>query len=179
MAWKSEVIHSLLRVLLDQCASLNLHSFTETVGIVNPHARLLLQQVVVGPSCRYAVVSALAASALPSLVLARGHRIEQVPEIPLVVDDSAETLTKTRKALDLLQKLGAAAGAPSVGLLQLTPQGDGFGTMLPLAAAVCTASDNMRRWSLRAQQGPSNGWVEPHEDEACMQRAVLCVMQRS
>ena len=27
---------------------------------------------------RYAVVSALAASALPSLVLARGHRIEQV-----------------------------------------------------------------------------------------------------
>ena len=56
------------------------------------------------------MVSALAASALPSLVLARGHRIEQVPEIPLVVDDSAETLTKTRKALDLLQKLGAYAG---------------------------------------------------------------------
>lgn len=27
---------------------------------------------------RYAVASALAASALPSLVLARGHRIEQV-----------------------------------------------------------------------------------------------------
>ncbi len=38
---------------------------------------------------RYAVVSALAASALPALVLARGHRIEQVPEVPLVIDDSA------------------------------------------------------------------------------------------
>jgi ribosomal protein L4 len=59
-------------------------------------------------------VSALAASAVPSLVLARGHRIEEVPEIPLVVDDGAETLTKTRKALELLQKLGAAAGMPLV-----------------------------------------------------------------
>ncbi|BDA44074.1 60S ribosomal protein L4-1 [Coccomyxa sp. Obi] len=58
---------------------------------------------------RYAVVSALAASAVPSLVLARGHRIEQVPEIPLVVDDGVETYTKTRKALELLDKLGASA----------------------------------------------------------------------
>ncbi len=59
---------------------------------------------------RYAVVSALAASAVPSLVLARGHRIEQVPEIPLVVDDGVETYSKTRKALELLEKLGASAG---------------------------------------------------------------------
>lgn len=58
---------------------------------------------------RYAVASALAASALPSLVMARGHRIDAVPELPLVVDDSAESLTKTSKAVDLLTKLGAAA----------------------------------------------------------------------
>ena len=58
----------------------------------------------------YAVASPLAASAVPSLVLARGHRIEQVPEIPLVVDDGALTLTKTMKALDLLQRLGAGPG---------------------------------------------------------------------
>ena len=38
---------------------------------------------------RYAVVSALAASALPALVLARGHKIEQVPEVPLVIADAA------------------------------------------------------------------------------------------
>lgn len=62
------------------------------------------------------MVSALAASAVPSLVLARGHRIEQVPEIPLVVDDGVETYSKTRKALELLEKLGAAAGT----LLSLT-----------------------------------------------------------
>merc|ERR1711963_949831 len=39
---------------------------------------------------RYAIVSALAASALPSLVMARGHRISKVAEVPLVVDDSSQ-----------------------------------------------------------------------------------------
>jgi large subunit ribosomal protein L4e len=57
---------------------------------------------------RYAVVSALAASALPALVMARGHRIDNVPEVPLVVDDAAETLTKTKAALELLAAVGAA-----------------------------------------------------------------------
>jgi len=56
---------------------------------------------------RYAVVSALAASALPSLVLARGHRIEQVPEVPLVLSDAAESITKTSKAVEVLKKIGA------------------------------------------------------------------------
>merc|ERR1712166_920366 len=37
---------------------------------------------------RYAVCSALAASALPALVMARGHKISEVPEFPLVVDSS-------------------------------------------------------------------------------------------
>lgn len=60
---------------------------------------------------RYAVVSAIAASAVPSLVMARGHRISKVPEIPLVVDDSAEGLTKTKDAVVLLKKLGAAEDA--------------------------------------------------------------------
>jgi large subunit ribosomal protein L4e len=61
--------------------------------------------MVICGMCRYAVVSALAASALPSLVMARGHRIESVPEVPLVLDDSLESLTKTNKALDLLRKV--------------------------------------------------------------------------
>eukprot|EP00882_Tetradesmus_deserticola_P000096 GHRQ01000107.1.p1 GENE.GHRQ01000107.1~~GHRQ01000107.1.p1 ORF type:complete len:423 (+),score=190.83 GHRQ01000107.1:56-1270(+) len=56
---------------------------------------------------RYAVASALAASGLPALVMARGHRIEQVPEVPLVVSDAAESITKTSKALELLKALGA------------------------------------------------------------------------
>ena len=56
---------------------------------------------------RFAVVSALAASALPSLVLARGHRIEHIEEVPLVVEDSAESFTKTKQAVALLKSLHA------------------------------------------------------------------------
>jgi large subunit ribosomal protein L4e len=57
---------------------------------------------------RFAVVSALAASALPSLVLARGHRIEEVEEVPLVIG-GAEGLQKTKEAVALLKAHGAYA----------------------------------------------------------------------
>ncbi|KAK4264204.1 hypothetical protein QN277_025413 [Acacia crassicarpa] len=56
---------------------------------------------------RHAVVSAIAASAVTSLVLARGHRIESVPEIPLVVGDSAEGVEKTKDAIKVLKQIGA------------------------------------------------------------------------
>merc|ERR1712100_368988 len=54
---------------------------------------------------RYAVCSALAASALPSLVMARGHRISEVAECPLVVDNSVESIDKTQKAVKLLKEV--------------------------------------------------------------------------
>ena len=56
---------------------------------------------------RFAVVSALAASALPALVLARGHRVEEVEEVPLVVADAAESFKKTKEAVALLKSVGA------------------------------------------------------------------------
>jgi large subunit ribosomal protein L4e len=57
---------------------------------------------------RHAVVSPLAATAVPSLVMARGHRIEAVPEIPLVLDTkSVETIDKTAKAEAFLEALNA------------------------------------------------------------------------
>lgn len=57
---------------------------------------------------RYAVASAIAASSVPALVLARGHRVSGIPELPLVVaTDAVETLTKTKAALALLTKLKA------------------------------------------------------------------------
>jgi len=58
---------------------------------------------------RFAVVSALAASALPSLVLARGHRIEQIAEVPLVVGNAIEKVVKTKEAVTALKALGAYA----------------------------------------------------------------------
>ncbi|MBL2080930.1 50S ribosomal protein L4, partial [Klebsiella pneumoniae] len=56
---------------------------------------------------QYAVASALAASALPSLVLARGHRVEQVEEVPLVIADSIESVKKTKEAVELLKTIKA------------------------------------------------------------------------
>ena len=53
---------------------------------------------------RHAVASAVAASAVPSLVLARGHRVNQVPEVPLVVDKL--NFDKTSKLISILKKLG-------------------------------------------------------------------------
>merc|ERR1719409_1552310 len=55
---------------------------------------------------RYAVASAVAASAVPALVMARGHRIDETPEGPLVVS-GAEGVVKTSAAVGMLKKLGA------------------------------------------------------------------------
>ncbi|CAB1331763.1 unnamed protein product [Coregonus sp. 'balchen'] len=56
---------------------------------------------------RYAICSALAASALPALVMSKGHRIEEIPEVPLVVEDKVEGYKKTKEAVLLLKKLKA------------------------------------------------------------------------
>jgi len=58
---------------------------------------------------RHAVATAIAASGVPALVMARGHKIDEVPELPLVVSDGAQKLTKTKAAVDLLKKFGANA----------------------------------------------------------------------
>jgi large subunit ribosomal protein L4e len=64
---------------------------------------------------RFALTSSLAASALPSLVLARGHRIEQIPEVPLVVDNKlVDNIDKTSKAVALLKSLNAFADVDKV-----------------------------------------------------------------
>jgi large subunit ribosomal protein L4e len=64
---------------------------------------------------RFALTSALAASASTALVLARGHRVEQVPEIPLVVSDKTIVdLAKTKQAVKLLQVLKAYADVEKV-----------------------------------------------------------------
>ncbi|KAL1959430.1 hypothetical protein VTO42DRAFT_2233 [Malbranchea cinnamomea] len=59
---------------------------------------------------RFATASALAASSVPALLFARGHRVANVPEVPLVVDSKAfegAAITKTKAAIALLKALGA------------------------------------------------------------------------
>lgn len=58
---------------------------------------------------RHAVATAIAATALPALVMARGHKIDEVPELPLVVSDDVQKFAKTKQALKLLTSLGAQA----------------------------------------------------------------------
>jgi large subunit ribosomal protein L4e len=54
---------------------------------------------------RHAVASALAASAVTPLVLARGHKILNVPELPLVVDSL--NVDSTKALLTTLKNIGA------------------------------------------------------------------------
>ena len=58
---------------------------------------------------RYAVASALAASSVPALVMARVHKIDDVPEIPLVIENELESKKKTSEAKDILSAIGALA----------------------------------------------------------------------
>jgi large subunit ribosomal protein L4e len=58
---------------------------------------------------RHAVATALAASACTPLVMARGHSVDTVPELPLVVDAAIASDTTTSKLLTTLTTLGCAA----------------------------------------------------------------------
>jgi len=64
---------------------------------------------------RHALVSAISASGVPALVMARGHRIDQVAEIPLVLDTKAvSSIDKTSKAQALLKSINAFADVEKV-----------------------------------------------------------------
>lgn len=56
---------------------------------------------------RYALVSAIAASGVPALVMSKGHMIQDVPEIPLVVDDKVQEYSKTKQAVIFLRRIKA------------------------------------------------------------------------
>jgi large subunit ribosomal protein L4e len=59
---------------------------------------------------RFATASALAASSVPALLLARGHQISTVPEVPLVINSTVfegAAIVKTSAAIGLLKAVGA------------------------------------------------------------------------
>jgi len=75
---------------------------------------------------RYAVASALAASAVPALVMARGHKISSINEIPLVIaNESMEGLHKTKKAAAVLKALKANEDSERVKNTIVTRAGKG------------------------------------------------------
>jgi len=63
---------------------------------------------------RYAVCSAIAATGVPALVMAKGHQIQGIPEVPLVVDDKVQSFSKTKEAVVFLRKNKAWADVAKV-----------------------------------------------------------------
>jgi len=63
---------------------------------------------------RYAICSAVAASGCPALVMARGHAISEIPEVPLVVSDKIEEYKKTKEAVVFLRRVHAWADIEKV-----------------------------------------------------------------
>jgi len=55
---------------------------------------------------RLALFSAIAATGSKKIVASRGHNVEDVPEIPLVVTDDLEAVGKTREVEEALIRLG-------------------------------------------------------------------------
>ncbi|MEM2117651.1 MAG: 50S ribosomal protein L4 [Candidatus Bathyarchaeia archaeon] len=55
---------------------------------------------------RLALMSAIAATASKAVVASRGHSIEDVPEIPLIVTDDLAELKKTKEVEEALTRLG-------------------------------------------------------------------------
>jgi len=56
---------------------------------------------------RYAIVSSIAATGVPALVFSKGHRIEKVPEFPLVVSDNVEKIASAKEAVTFLKNVNA------------------------------------------------------------------------
>ena len=56
---------------------------------------------------RFATISAIVATGIPALAMAKGHVIGNVPEFPLVLEKSIESLKKTKEAAKILKSVGA------------------------------------------------------------------------
>ncbi|MEM7825816.1 MAG: 50S ribosomal protein L4 [Candidatus Aenigmatarchaeota archaeon] len=53
-----------------------------------------------------AIKSAIAATAIKELVLKRGHKIENLKELPIVVEDEVQEIKKTKELEEFLKKIG-------------------------------------------------------------------------
>eukprot|EP00088_Acartia_fossae_P064792 TRINITY_DN797_c0_g1_i5.p1 TRINITY_DN797_c0_g1~~TRINITY_DN797_c0_g1_i5.p1 ORF type:complete len:384 (+),score=118.94 TRINITY_DN797_c0_g1_i5:127-1278(+) len=63
---------------------------------------------------RYAMCSAIAATGVPALVMAKGHVIDGISEVPFVVSDNVQGLQKTKQAVEFLRRNKAWADVAKV-----------------------------------------------------------------
>ena len=71
-----------------------------------PKAEKKIVKNIPKKEAKLALFSAIAATAQKETVASRGHRIEAVADIPLIVDNAIEELTKAKQVEEALTKLG-------------------------------------------------------------------------
>lgn len=71
-----------------------------------PKAEKILVERINKKENRLAIRSAIAATGNKNIVCRRGHRVDSVPELPLVVDDKLETVTTTKEFREIVSALG-------------------------------------------------------------------------
>jgi large subunit ribosomal protein L4e len=71
-----------------------------------PKPQKVLHEKINRKERRFAIRSALAATSNPELVENRGHKVENVPQIPMVVDDELCKVKQTKETREIFRKLG-------------------------------------------------------------------------
>jgi len=74
-----------------------------------PKSATIITKEIPKKEKRLALLSAIAATASKETVASRGHKIEGIPQIPLIVVDSIQELTKTKDIEEALTHLGVLA----------------------------------------------------------------------
>ena len=62
----------------------------------------------------YIMYSAITATGVPALVMAKGNQIKEIPKVPLVVSDKVQTYQKTKYAVIFLKRTRAWADVQQV-----------------------------------------------------------------
>lgn len=71
-----------------------------------PKVEKIWEQKINKKERKKAIRSAIAATALKDFVLKRGHRVEEIKELPIVVDDKIQEAKKTKELEEFLKKIG-------------------------------------------------------------------------
>jgi len=82
---------------------------TSTVGGRSAHAPTVekkLHEEINKKERILALASAIAATAIRKLIAERGHKVDKVPQVPVVVDDNIANIEKTNEIKKVLKKLG-------------------------------------------------------------------------
>jgi large subunit ribosomal protein L4e len=71
-----------------------------------PKAEKIIWKAINKKERRLATASAIAATALKDVVAARGHKVDKIPTLPLIVSEEIESISKVKDLLPVLEVLG-------------------------------------------------------------------------